>query len=230
MVVNDLFNSPNRTLHLIVARKLSQMVSSRAGDSLLCEISDASNMIDGARGVVTRILPITRFDSIDDVESLANGIELTHPIGPANVWNEMPGIFYELALNGVQHSQSAAGCYVVLEYATFAPSVVVYAVGVADCGIGIPASLRKNPDFAHIMDDAETIARATELNVTGTGDSARGVGLNHVMQMVKNLCGNFVLISGAGYLNIVNGLMVTKENVSSTDRLLGTVAVVTFSA
>ena len=186
-------------------------------------------MIDDAFGIVTQILPITRFDSVDDVESLANVIELTKPIGPANVWNEMSGIFYELALNGVQHSQSAAGCYVVLEYATVAPSTNVYAVGVADCGIGIPASLRQNPDFAHIMDDAEAIAHATELNVTGTGEPTRGLGLDHVMQVVKNLRGNFVLISGTGCLNIVNGLTVNNENVSLTDRLPGTVAVVTFS-
>ena len=227
--MNDLFNSPNRTFHLIVAHKLSQMVASLATASLLCGMSDASSVIDDAFGILTQILPITRFDSIDDVESLANVIERTNPIGPANVWNEMSGIFYELALNGVQHSQSAAGCYVVLEYATVEPSTIVYAVGVADCGIGIPASLRQNPDFAHIMDDAAAIAHATELNVTGTGEPTRGLGLDHVMRVVKNLRGNFVLISGTGCLNIVNGLTVDNENVSLTDRLPGTVAVVTFS-
>ena len=227
--MNDLFDSSNRALHLMVARKLSRLVSSLASDYLPCEISDASSMIDDALGVVTVVLPITRFGSIDDIERLANGIELTRVIGPSNVWNEMSGIFYELALNAVQHSQSAAGCYVVLEYAAIAPSGIIYAVGVADSGIGIPASLRKNPDFAHILSDAETIAHAIELNVTGTGEPQRGLGLDHIMQVVKTLRGNFVLISGMGYLNIVNGLMINKENVSPTDCLLGTVAVVTLS-
>lgn len=175
------------------------------------------------------VLPIKRFDSIDDIERLANDIELRRAIGPSNVWNEMPGIFYELALNAVQHSQSAAGCYVVLEYAEIAPSRIIYVVGVVDNGIGIPASLRKNPDFAHIMSDAEAIAHATELNVTGTGEPERGLGLDHIMQVVKTFRGNFVLISGMGYLNIVNGLMINKENVNPTHCLPGTVAVVTLS-
>lgn len=227
--MNDLFDSSNSTPHLIVAHKLSQLVSSLSSDSLPSEISDASSMIDEALGDVTVVLPIKRFDSVDDIECIANSIESTRVIGPSNVWNEMPGIFYELALNAVQHSQSAAGCYVVLEYAEVAPSGIIYVVGVADNGIGIPASLRKNPDFAHILSDAETIAHATELNVTGTGEPERGLGLDHIMQVVKTFRGNFVLISGMGYLNIVNGLMINKENVSLTDCLEGTVAVVTLS-
>ena len=228
--MNYLLNSTNRTPHLIVAHKLSQLVSFLATDSLQHGISNESNVIDGAFGVVTEVLPITRFDSIDDIERLANVIELTRAIGPSNVWNEMPGIFYELALNAVQHSQSVAGCYVVLEYATVAPSGILYAVGVADNGIGIPTSLRQNPDLTHILSDAEAIAHATELHVTSTGEPQRGLGLDHIMQVVKRFRGNFVLISGVGYVNIVNGLMINRENVSSTDCLLGTVAVVTLSA
>ena len=227
--MNNLHNLSNRSLHLIVARKLSQLVSSLATDSVPCEISSSSGTADDALGVVTQVMPITRFDSIDDVEHLANVIEITRVAGPSNVWSEMSGIFHELALNAVQHSMSAAGCYVVLAYATVAPTGIVYAVGVADGGIGIPASLRKNPDLPHILSDAESIAYATELHVTGTGEPKRGVGLDHVMQVVKRNGGNFVLISAMGYVNIVNGLIVDKENVSSTDSLSGTVTVVTLS-
>ncbi len=227
--MNDLFDASNGTPHLIVAHKLCQLVSSLSSHSLPRDISDTSSLINDELGDVTAVLPITRFDSIDDIERLANDIELTRAVGPSNVWNEMPGIFYELALNAVQHSQSAAGCYVVLEYAAIAPSGIIYVVGVADNGIGIPASLRKNPDLAHIRSDAEAIAHATELNVTGTGEPERGLGLDHIMQVVKTFRGNFVLISGMGYLNIVNGLVINKENVNPTDCLPGTVAIVTLS-
>ena len=227
--MSNLHNPSNRSLHLVVAHKLSHLVSSLATDSSPCEISGSSGITDDALGVVTQVLPITRFDSIDDIEHLANVIEITHVRGPSNVWSEMSGIFHELALNAVQHSMSAAGCYVVLAYATVAPTGIVYVVGVADGGIGIPASLRQNPDLTHTLSDAESIAYATELHVTGTGEPQRGLGLDHVMQVVKGNGGNFVLISAMGYVNIVNGLTVNKENVSSTDSLPGTVTVVTLS-
>ena len=227
--MDHLLNSSSRGLHLIVAHKLSQLVSSLAPDSLPCEFRGSSDITDDALGVFTQVLPITRFDSSDDVEHLANVIEITRVAGPSNVWSEMSGIFYELALNAVQHSMSAAGCYAVLAYTTVAPTGIVYAVGVADGGIGIPASLRRNLGSLHIRSDAESIAYATELHVTGTGEPERGVGLDHIMQVVKRNGGNFVLISAMGYVNIVNGLMANKEDVSSTDSLPGTVTVVTLS-
>ena len=192
-------------------------------------LQGASSGVTWDAVVVTQELPITRFDSIDDIERLANIMEISRVTGPSNVWSEMPGIFYELALNAVQHSMSAAGCYAILAYATVAPTGIVYAVGVADGGIGIPASLRRNLGLLHKTSDAESIAYATELHVTGTGEQERGVGLDHIMQVVKRNSGNFVLISAMGYVNIVNGLMVNKEDVSSTDSLPGTVTVVTLS-
>ena len=227
--MKTLFNSANRTPHIMMAQKLSRLVQYLGTYSSQRDISDDSNMIDSAFGVVTRILPVTRFDGIAEMERIANDIEETKVIGPSNVWNEMFGIFYELGLNAVQHSQSAAGCYVVSEYTTVMPNGIVYAVGVADNGIGIPASLRRNPNYAHITSDADCIARATELQVTGTGELQRGLGLDHIMRVVKKLRGNFALISGMGYLNVVNGLMDNKDNVNSTDHIQGTVAVVTLS-
>ena len=226
--MDNLLNSSSRGLHLIVAHKLSQLVSSLATDSLPSDTICSSGVTWDAL-VVTQELPITRFDSTDDIERLANIIKISRVTGPSNVWSEMPGIFYELALNAVQHSMSAAGCYAILAYATVAPTGIVYAVGVADGGIGIPASLRRNLGLLHKPSDAESIAYATELHVTGTGEQERGVGLDHIMQVVKRNGGNFILISAMGYVNIVNGLMVNKEDVSSTDSLPSTVTVVTLS-
>ena len=226
--MDNLLNSSSRGLHLIVAHKLSQLVSSLATDSLPSDTICSSGVTWDAL-VVTQELPITRFDSTDDIERLANIIKISRVTGPSNVWSEMPGIFYELALNAVQHSMSAAECYAILAYATVAPTGIVYAVGVADGGIGIPASLRRNLGLLHKPSDAESIAYATELHVTGTGEQERGVGLDHIMQVVKRNGGNFILISAMGYVNIVNGLMVNKEDVSSTDSLPSTVTVVTLS-
>jgi signal transduction histidine kinase len=229
VITNTIFGPHDLTPHLVMANKLSRLVWLKASDSALYEFrSDGSALGDGYN-VATQILPITRFGSIDDVERLANDVELMPAVGPANVRDEMPGIFYELALNAVQHSQSAVGYYVILELSTDVAGEIVYAIGVADCGIGIPASLRENPDFEDILNDADAIARATELNVTGTGEAERGLGLDHIMNVVQRFGGNCVIISGGGYLNVTNGLEIVKGNLNSADRIPGTVVVVTLS-
>ena len=71
-----------------MANRLSRLVWLRASDSVLDEFrSDASALGDGSN-VATQILPITRFGSIDDVERLANDVELMPAVGPANVRDE----------------------------------------------------------------------------------------------------------------------------------------------
>ena len=227
--MNEFFATPAGTLHQVLTNRLLQMVTTLTSGSSAGAFDNIPSLIDDSLGNITQILPLTGFNNVEDVELLANDIESAHPIGPANVWHEMSGIFYELALNGVQHAESAAGCYVVLECTTVAPGAIIYAVGVADCGIGIPASLRKNPDYAHIMDDMKAIIRATELHVTGTGDATRGLGLDHIMKVVKGFQGNFAIISGAGCLNILNGLTVIEADDRPADCLSGTVAVITLS-
>ena len=59
------------------------------------------------------IPPITRFQSVDDVERIANNLELASGSGMTAALVEMAGVFYELALNAVEHSQWAAGYYVI---------------------------------------------------------------------------------------------------------------------
>ena len=71
-----------------MANRLSRLVWLQASDSALDEFrSDASALGDGSN-VATQILPITRFGSIDDVERLANDVELMPAVGPANVRDE----------------------------------------------------------------------------------------------------------------------------------------------
>lgn len=108
--------------------------------------------------------------------------------------------------------------------------LVAHVRGVADLGIGIPASLRRNPHFAHVQNDADAIVLATELHITGTGEAHRGIGLDHIMNVVKDWRGDCSIISGSGYLNIRNGIEVEKGNRNATDRISVTVAVVTLTA
>ena len=171
--------------------------------------------------------PITLFESVDDVERIANSLELSSGAGLSAALVEMVGVFYELALNAVEHSQWAVGYYVIRAGSTFRG--LEHTVGIADCGIGIPASLRRNPDFADVLNDADAIALATELHVTGTGEAHRGIGLDHVLGVVKRLGGNLTIVSAGGSLELKGGDGIIKCNLERSERLAGTVAVVTVS-
>ena len=106
---------------------------------------------------------------------------------------------------------------------------VEHTVGIADCGIGIPASLRQNPAFANALNDADAIALATELHVTGTGEAHRGIGLDHVMGVVKSLDGDLTIVSAGGSLEVTASGVTINRSLEGSEQLAGTVAVVTVS-
>ena len=174
------------------------------------------------------VLPVTRFDTVVDVERIADTIELASIGSGGRTHGEMFGIFYELGLNAVEHARSHVGCYVVLESRTLAGGGIVHTLGVADCGIGIPAALRMNTDLRDSEDD-RTVALSTLLHITGTGQAYRGVGLDHVAQTVKSLLGDCTIISAGGCLEVANGLQFTRRNLYTSDRLDGTAITVTLS-
>ena len=161
------------------------------------------------------LLPVTRFSTEDEAgdiwEKVAQSLT-AHSIGPSNVWPDVDGIFAELALNAAQHSLSPLGCYATLECFTSGKEIV-YVVGLADFGIGIPSSLRKNPEHIHIANDNDAILRATEMGVTGTLEP-RGVGLHHVTERVRAYLGELAIISGAGFLAVTRGQEPVRGNFS----------------
>ena len=131
-------------------------------------------------------------------------------------------------MNAVEHSQWAAGYYVIRAGSSVVGGIE-HTVGIADCGIGIPASLRRNPAYADVLNDADAIALATELHVTGTGETHRGIGLDHVLSVVKSLNGNLTVNSAGGSLEVVTDAGIIKGSLEGSDRVAGTVAVVTIS-
>ena len=205
-------------MHQETLRRLSWLVVQQSKDSAVRLVGD----------IDTGIPPITRFESVDDVERIANNLELASGTGLTATLVEMVGVFYELALNAVEHSQWAAGYYVT-RAGSSTDGGVEHTVGIADCGIGIPASLRRNPAFADVLNDANAIALATELHVTGTGEVHRGIGLDHVMGVVKSLGGNLTIVSAGGSLEVETGGGIIKGSLEGSDRVAGTIAVVTIS-
>ena len=217
-------------LYRELVQRLSRFVEVGGDANGLLDLSSELSVLGhDPHRMVIQVLPATIFHSEDDVERIANDLELTPRIGPSNVQSEASGIFYELALNAVQHSQSALGEYAILQCAVGSDGGIIYLVGVADCGIGIPESLRQNPEFAGVQNDHDAIALATGLHITGTGDSERGVGLDYVVSTVKGYGGDFIIVSGQAYWNLKKGTEIESGLLSSTDRLSGTVAAVALS-
>ena len=175
------------------------------------------------------ILPITTFrteDQANDVWETMSERLADCAIGPPNVWQEIDAIFEELALNAAQHSFSPSGCSATVE-SFDNQGDLVFVVGVADAGIGIPSSLRKNPEYELISDDQDAILRATESEVTGTMEP-RGIGLYHVTERVKAFRGEMTIISGAGFLMVKGGDDLVLGNLADLGKTpyKGTIALV----
>ena len=152
------------------------------------------------------VVPVTRFWTEADANALWETVALNlinNNVGPANVWPEVDGVFEELALNAAQHSGSQQGSYGTVEI-DVSDDGIVYIIGIADAGIGIPASLRGNLEYASIANDEDAIFRATQLDVTGTMEP-RGAGLHHVVVIVRAFGGELTIISGEGYLMVRGG-------------------------
>ena len=152
------------------------------------------------------VVTVTRFGTEADANTLWETVALNlinNNVGPANVWPEVDGVFEELALNAAQHSGSQQGSYGTVEI-DFSDDAIVYVIGIADGGIGIPASFRGNLEYASIANDEDAIFRATESDVTGTMES-RGAGLHHVIEKVRAFGGELTIISGEGYLMVRGG-------------------------
>lgn len=228
-VMTSIFDSENLLPYLKAAQSFTKLVALRSSSDALPDLSGEGGLLGDEFGAVTPALPLTRFGSVEDVERLANDLELVAFSGPIRTHEEMYGVFYELALNAVQHSESAVGCDAIVAQGVDAAGHVLHLLGVADCGIGIRATLIRNPDFAHVASDADAIALATELHVTGTGDSSRGLGLDHVMNVVRIWRCNCIIISGSGYLNIVDGVVSTQGNLDAGASVNGTVVAITLS-
>ena len=147
-------------------------------------------------------------------ETVAENL-MQHNVGPANVWPIVDSVFAELALNAAQHSASQEGCCATVECLT-SEDEILYVIGVMDYGIGIPSSLRNNPEYQHINDEYDAISRALELDVTGTLEQ-RGAGLHHVVNSVKESAGDLAIISRGGYLIIQKGDDPSQGDINAQD-------------
>jgi len=151
------------------------------------------------------VLPLTRFDRQDEVERIANEVLdrlSSSGLGAANLYPLVSEVFAELALNAVEHSESAIGSFGFVQFYEFREGQR-FVCGVADGGIGIRASLEKNPTLrSRVPYDWTAIELAVRERVTGTGDKTRGIGLYGISEDMRKPARQLILHSGIGSLMI----------------------------
>ena len=162
---------------------------------------------------VRPMVPCTHFVREYDIEQLANQMEAefqTELVGYSSLLQTCQGIFSEIAANVVYHADSDGG-YVLAQQYNYSSGPVVE-IAVADCGIGIRASLQKNPSHSMISSDVQAIERSLIEGVSSLRDPHRGYGLHHVTGDVKHSKNREMTIrSGQGILKIRGDGKITKD-------------------
>jgi len=120
----------------------------------------------------------------------------------ANLHPLVSEVFAELALNAVEHAESPIGAFGFVQFYEFSEGQR-FVCGVADGGIGIRASLERNPTLrSRVPYDWAAIELAVRERVTGTGDQTRGIGLYGVAEDMRKPGRQLILHSGIGSLMI----------------------------
>ena len=156
------------------------------------------------------ILPLTVFNTEFQVEDATNRAQMAlqeSGLGAANIYPVVSETFAELAMNAVQHAESPIGAFGFVQFyqSEFGRRFVC---GVADGGIGIRRSLERNPDMlGRVPYDWVAIEEALKERVSGTADSARGIGLYGVVQDMRQPGRQLMIHSGIGLLRISEDMM-----------------------
>jgi hypothetical protein len=199
------------------------------------DILEASSVEVDDRGIRRRgeqktILPITPFATTAEASDVTNAaferLQAAR-FGAANLAPVVTELFSELALNAAQHSASEVGAFACVQFFEFG-SGLRFCCTVADGGIGVFASLRKNPTLrSRVNYDWDALELAVRERVSGTGDPHRGIGLYGVSEDVRRPDHSLLLHSGLGSLEISE----TVESSAKRTRLFpGTLAFLSIPA
>ena len=160
------------------------------------------------------IVPCEYFGSEDDIEQLANQMEedfQTVLARHGSLIETCHTAFSEIATNVIYHAETGGG-YVLAQQCNYRNGPMVE-IAVADCGIGIQASLQKNHKYAHILSDADAIELATKEGISSLEDRYRGYGLYHVTYDVKsNNAREITIRSGHGTITLKGNGNITKRD------------------
>lgn len=151
------------------------------------------------------VLPLSRIATENDVTDLVERSTdrlLATSLGAANIIPVVGDVFAELANNAVQHAESPIGAFGFIQFRQTQKGRRFVCV-VADGGIGIRASLERNPNLSGLVPyDWTAIERALEERVSGTGDATRGIGLYAIAQEMQMAGRQMIIHSGQGMTSV----------------------------
>lgn len=101
----------------------------------------------------------------------------------------------ELADNVFYHADTGLGGFAVAQHWR---TKKMFEIAIADLGVGILSSLRKNPDYADVNDDLTAIEAAIRPRVTSTPERNSGIGLFVTERLLAANGGQLLVRSGYG--------------------------------
>lgn len=111
---------------------------------------------------------------------------------PSQAVSRLMGAMGEIADNVVEHSESSSTGFVV-----FAGLAGFFEFAIADNGIGVLASLRSNPEYAHLVDEGDALQCALTDGESRFGKAAqRGTGFSTLFKSLANMNASLRFRSG----------------------------------
>jgi anti-sigma regulatory factor (Ser/Thr protein kinase) len=156
--------------------------------------------IDPGKGIVQhdesgRFIPITQIRTTDELkQAIINLVPLLH--APPAVADPIKYVFSEMVRNSLEHSQSDVGVFVSAQYYKESGRI---AIGIADAGIGVLASMER---FHPVTTAREAITLALQPGITGTtgriggNEFNAGAGLFFTKSIATVSRNRFFLYSG----------------------------------
>lgn len=143
--------------------------------------------------------PLSRFGDQSAAETVASDLTLAALFAREDDKAKLAGPIkrelVELAENCVQHSGETPGAGAGVACAQLWSRLCLVELAVLDCGVGIAASMRRNPEYKGLPDH-ELMQLALNKYETGVGLDTRGTGLWGLCQAVIRNGGKFVVFSG----------------------------------
>lgn len=164
---------------------------------------DESDIV-GCSDSIDTILPITRFDNLREAAELTNEVEYslyTSGLGAANIHPVVCELFSEMVNNAAEHSESSVGAYGFIRFYSHGQNRR-FVCGVADGGIGIQSSIKRNTNLDHGAYEWSAIELATKELVSGTMSSTRGIGLYSVFEEMRSPGRELLIHSGQGMITM----------------------------
>jgi len=151
------------------------------------------------------------------------GEDYEHP--NADLYDTAWYLITEMANNVRQHSR---GIGFVAAQTTASDGFI--RIAIADCGCGIPGSLRESGlAWTRDLPDEDIIEQAMAARVSSKGQpSNEGVGLTLSSRIVELMGGSMLVASGAGTVIRRAGFALKKETFPNATRFTGTLIAITF--